>query len=85
MRVADDYAQAQDFAVWTDHWEAWQLVAACATQWRIITGMLGARYQGIDYQALESVMRMRGTANQLARLEEVRHIEAGVLVVLHIR
>lgn len=83
VRVSDDYARSQRLELWDEHLEAWELFLAVQTQWRIIAGLGGARYQGIDYTALESVMRMRGVADQGSRLDEVRHIEAGALAEMN--
>ncbi|MCW8158971.1 hypothetical protein D7243_22655 [Stutzerimonas stutzeri] len=51
---------AEDFEVeieiWPDNWDAFEVFAAMQTQWR--TGMSGAT--GLDYNALEPVMRLRG-------------------------
>lgn len=47
--------------------------------------MGGAIHQGIDYTALESVMRMRGIEDQAASFEQIRLIESGALGVINKR
>lgn len=49
-----------DYELWPEHWDAWQVFLSCATQWRILVGMGGVRYQGLDYGGVESVMRFQG-------------------------
>ncbi|MGM8931385.1 DUF1799 domain-containing protein [Salinicola halophyticus] len=85
VRIKNRYARSNDTELWPDHREAFELFGACATQWRVIAGMGGVHHQGIDYPALESVMRMRGIADQPARFEQIRHIEAGALSVMNKR
>ena len=85
VRIKDRYARASDIELWPAHREAFELFAACATQWRVIAGMAGVHHQGIDYPALESVMRMKGVDDQPTRFEQIQHIEAGALGVINKR
>lgn len=59
------------------------MFSACQTQWRIVSGLGGAAYQGLDYPAVESVMRMQGVDAQGERLAQIRVLEAGALEVLN--
>ncbi len=45
--------------VWPANWTAVQVFCACATQWRWLAGMAGAIRLGLDYPAVEAVLRMR--------------------------
>lgn len=83
VRIKNSYARAHDTELWPEHREAYEIFGACATQWRVIAGMGNAIHQGIDYTALESVMRMRGVEDQSTRFEQIRHIEAGALSVMN--
>lgn len=65
--------------MWAEHWQALSVFLACRTQWRVIAGMGGVQYQGLDYGALESIMRMKGVDDTAAVLDQVQHIEAGAL------
>lgn len=58
---------------------------ACRTQWRVIAGMGGVQYQGLDYAALESIMRMKGVDDPGAVLDQVQHIETGALEAFNSR
>ncbi|WP_336606095.1 DUF1799 domain-containing protein [Chromohalobacter sp. TMW 2.2271] len=85
IKIKERYARANDTELWPEHREAFETFCACATQWRVIAGMGGAIHQGIDYTALESVMRMRGIEDQAASFEQIRLIESGALGVINKR
>lgn len=50
----------QEVGIWPDNWEAFEVFAAMQTQWRV--SMAGP--VGLDYNALEPVMRLRGIAKR---------------------
>lgn len=83
IAVEERYTQPETLEVWEEHWEAFELFAACATQWRIIVGMSGSFYQGLDYQALSAARAELELAPSRQRLEQVRCIEAGALDVIN--
>ena len=56
--------------------QALQAFVACATQWR--RGMMGER-QALIYEALQSVLTMRGVENTRETFEKVQLIEQGAL------
>lgn len=64
----------QVFIVQHENWNAWRAFDACRTQWRLppMGGFLG-----LDYTALELVMRARSIPIQT--LPDVQEIEAGAL------
>jgi len=70
---------AQHCEVWPQHEQALEVFLACARQWRIVAGMAGAFYQGIDATALHSTMQMMGIEDQRETLTLVQEIEAGAL------
>ena len=41
-----------------DQWHAWQCFVGTQRQWRVIAGMAGVVYEGVDSVALESTLRM---------------------------
>lgn len=53
----NQHTQAQDFLLWPEHWNAWNVYLGCSTQWRMAVGMGGVFWQGLDYQGVEMVMR----------------------------
>ena len=46
------------FAVWPENWAAVEAFCCMASQWRLITGASSAHWQGLRYEALESVFRL---------------------------
>lgn len=57
----------------------------CTTQWRMIAGMAGAFYQGLDYQALSAARVEMGMPVCAERMKQIHHIEAGALAVVNSR
>ena len=64
-------------------WPAWECFVATWTQWRIVAGMGGVFYEGIDYASLAAVMDMLGIAQRQRRktlaMVQVLEAEARVL------
>lgn len=69
--------------VWAEHWPALEVFIACRTQWRVAAGAGGLVYLGLDYPALESVMRMRGIEDPAETLGHIQQMEAGALEVIN--
>lgn len=62
-----------DVGIWPENWQAWEVFAAMATQWRVSVGMSGAIHHGLDYAALPVVeqrvgVKKRQRADTFARL-----------------
>tara|TARA_R110002049_G_scaffold30388_8_gene104230 strand:- start:96 stop:353 length:258 start_codon:yes stop_codon:yes gene_type:complete len=74
---------SDDYEVWPENWPAVQVFVACATQWR--RAGLEARRHGLDYTAVESVMRLLEIQNPVATFQRVRRMEAEVLERLQAR
>jgi len=66
----------QDFEVFAENWHALEVFTACQTQWNY-AGM--GSPVGINYNALESVMRMMNIDDHNQCFEQVRFIEQGAL------
>jgi len=75
------------FEVWPDHWHALQVFLGMGSQWRIVGGMAGLLYQGLDYGALEPVLRAhkRGPHRQPMKrlMPQLRRLEAAAADVLN--
>uniref|UniRef100_UPI003458376D hypothetical protein n=1 Tax=Halomonas sp. TaxID=1486246 RepID=UPI003458376D len=56
---------------------------ACGNQWRVVAGMFGCFYQGLDIPSVTSVMEVHEVQNRRTCLEYLRDIEAGALEVLN--
>lgn len=70
-------AEEEDFYLLPENHKAWELFCACSTQWRV--GMAGPT--GLDYPAVESVMRMLYVKqkHQKDLLWRIQHLERGAL------
>ena len=76
--MEDEYDGVEDeltFGVWRENWSVLELFCSCQTQWRH-AGMGGVR-TGLDYAAVESVVRMTG------RIDAAAELFAGVRVMEH--
>lgn len=75
-------AADEDCDCWVleENWEAVQVFLRCATQWRY-AGMEG-KITGLDYAAVESVMRMRGVHDTADTLDRLRVMEGVALRAL---
>ena len=72
-----------DFAVYAENLEAADLFEQVTTQWVIVSGMGGAKYQGLDYSKVESTMNMIGTVDRKQVLQQLRTMEAVALKELN--
>lgn len=88
--VLDEYRQARigqepdDCEVWPENWPALEIFLMCRTQWRIISGIGGASYQGLDYTALNSVIDRKVKPKKRERMfDDVLIIESGALPELN--
>ena len=67
------------FEVDYQNWDALRVFQSCATQWRVIAHMSGVIYQGLEYTAVESVMRMLRIKKPHKSFLSVQFIERGYL------
>lgn len=70
-------AQPEHFEVEPDAWEAMRMFLRCQTQWR--TGPAGVI--GLDYLALEAMLRLYGALDPGAMLEDIQIIEGEILAI----
>ncbi|MCY1253019.1 hypothetical protein D9M68_123140 [compost metagenome] len=70
-----------DCPVHVDNWEALQLFLTLQTQWRQVAGMTDCLRTGLDYAAIEPVLRLRGVKRkrQAALFADLRVLEAAAL------
>ena len=57
--TSEENAQG-DFELWPQHQQAWEVFLDCGRQWRVIAGMGGVFFQGLDGGAVESSLRIQG-------------------------
>ena len=72
-----------DFEVHEDCWDSVMLFLAMQTQWVYVAGKFGREVVGLNYQALEAVMRLKAMARKRwpALFEDMRLMEDEVLGV----
>lgn len=81
--AATEVAEQQDFLVWQDNLIALGVFVACSSQWRILTGGTKPYYQGLRYEALEAVLRLRNIKDRAAVFGDVQVMEAAAREVLN--
>ena len=78
--ATEERAAAQDSVeVWQINWDAFCLFLDCETQWRTAGTMAGVIWTGLDYAAVDVVMRR--TAPGSATFEDLRILETEALDV----
>lgn len=85
IQLPAEQAEPEKIEVWAEHVEAFDLFIACSSQWRIVAGMSGVFYQGLDASALAATMNMLGIeqGHRRERLQQVRQIESGALEMMN--
>lgn len=75
----------EDCLIEPDNWQTVMVFLAMATQWRIVVGIGGASYQGLRYEGLNFVFRMRRVAadEQPAMFDGLRVMESAALKVMN--
>ncbi|KAI3597714.1 hypothetical protein D8I24_6530 [Cupriavidus necator H850] len=71
----------EDCQVHADNWEAWQLFRRLGTQWRRVAGMADCMRTGLDYAAVEPVLRLLGVKRKrrTALFNDLQVMEAAAL------
>lgn len=77
-RWSEDLTQEGDYELWPEHEHAWDVFLDCARQWRIVAGMGGVWYAGLDAASVLASLQMlrvprgqwREVRGQLAVLED---------------
>lgn len=75
---AQEPEQPELFEVWEENWPAVEMFLRVQTQWRV--GMNGP--VGLDYGAVEWVLRLYGAQEPRAVLEDLQIMEAAVLAAV---
>ncbi|WP_157669904.1 DUF1799 domain-containing protein [Chitinibacter sp. GC72] len=73
-----DWQQEDEYELWPEHLAVFYLFLDCQTQWRVLPS---GHFQGFDYLAVESVMRMQRIkpADRAALLADLRVMEQAAL------
>lgn len=72
-RISEERA----FDVWDINWKSLNAFIACQTQWRLAVGFSRAVWLGLDYSAVDVVLRRRNLSDQV--FEDLRVMEAEAL------
>lgn len=85
IQLPAEQVAPEKIELWAEHAEAFDLFIACSSQWRIVAGMSGVFYQGLDASSLAATMDMLGIeqGQRRERLQQVRQIEVGALEVMN--
>lgn len=77
-------APADDFKPWPWHRDAMKLFGGMRTQWRLVAGLGGVIYIGLDYSGLAAVEERLGLAGRGQELfDQLQGIERGALDYLN--
>ena len=71
---------ARDFEIFPENWEALKIFLDCSTQW--VYAPQG-RVIGLNYPAVESVMRLRRARDRSDTLDRLREMEAAALKLIN--
>lgn len=77
VRNADVGEEEGGFEVWSCNWESFRIFLACETQWRAAVGMAGLVWLGLDYAAVDMVMRRMKAPDDA--FEHIQIMEAAAL------
>lgn len=69
--------------LWPENAPAFNAFTCLSTQWRMLAGMAGAIYQGLDYQAIPTVLRMLNLPESAEIFNDLRAMELAALPILN--
>lgn len=69
--------EREGFEVMADNWQSVCTFLACETQWRVVAGFAGLIWLGLDYTAVDMVMRRSGVPDPV--FEDLQVMEAEAL------
>lgn len=67
------------------HWPAFRAFLAVCTQWRVVAGMKGIFYQGLDYGGVGESLDRSGIALTARQWADLQDIEVGARDALNER
>ncbi|PRD45422.1 hypothetical protein C5748_03840 [Phyllobacterium phragmitis] len=77
MEGSEDAEPEDHVEVWSECWNAFLIWLDCETQWRVAAGMSGFHWLGLDYTAVDVVLRRRNADNAI--FDDLRLMEAAAL------
>jgi len=80
VQPADHQEQSEDFEVWKKNWPSLVAFLACETQWRAIAGLERIHWLGLDYSAVDVVLRRLKSPKRVFRdLQAMEHAALSIL------
>lgn len=77
--------ETAELMVWPEHWKTWDAWLHLGTQWRLASGLGGARYQGIEFGSVPLALEMANVteAERAAVIKGLCAMQAAALPVLN--
>lgn len=76
-------ARPEVFEVWSDNVATLNVFLSCSSQWRMLAGYKRNAYLGLDYPALEVVMKHHRIKDRAAMFADIQTMEWAALKVLN--
>lgn len=67
------------FYVHPKNWLAFLIFMDCFTQWRVVAGMGGIAYQGLDYPSVWTVIKAHRCKKPWRVFRQIQYLETGAL------
>lgn len=76
---------ADAFELWPENLPVFEVFCALGTQWRVLSGLNGTSYQGLDYPSAIALLRERRIKDRWTALEDLRVMEGAATPILNER
>ncbi len=80
LTVEVDQTETAAFQVWAVNWESLCFFLDCETQWRVAVGPSGGQLTGLDYSAVDVVLRRRKAADEV--FDDLQVMELAALAAM---
>ena len=84
-RNALDPDEPEHFELWRENDAALAIFLSLSTQWRAIESAAGVKVVGLNYPAVESVLRIRKVRDRERVFSDIQIMESAVLPILNNR
>ncbi len=84
LRQAEDEDDGQVVEVWPEHHDVWDAWCVMSNHWRIVAGLNGGGYLGLDLPSLPVALEIAGVKKRrrLTVLRALRYMEDEALAVM---
>lgn len=83
LKAVEKYLAPDEAEIWPEHLQAWEVYSTCDNQWRVVAGMGGVYYQGLELSSVTTAMELCGVEDRRTCMAQVRAIESGAREVLN--